>query len=203
VITDLSTWTHIAVTWGYNTSTQTTTFNVYKNNSNLDALTVNTAFLQDGLNYKSYWGVEENSLGSSAVKANYFDGFMYFVATSNYEFDNIVNDIQTLYSTTCSNFNGCAVCPLDNNCLSLCEYDEAPDHLRVATTCDVSCHSDCLDDQDCGCVRAGSSCNKCYDYHCTSCSDWEQGSCTDCEADITTGTVTTGDCTCANNFNDV
>ena len=208
VLTDLSTWTHIAVTWGFDTVTHTTTFNVYKNGVTLDGalfpLTVNTAFLQDGANYKSYWGVEEESSSDSAFLANYFDGFMYFVATSNYEFDSIVSDIEVLYSTTCSNFGGCSICPLDNNCLSECEYDTAPDHLKVASTCDISCDSDCLDDQDCGCVRAGSSCNKCYDYHCTDCVNWEQGNCTTCEATITSGSVNvSGDCDCATNFNAV
>lgn len=112
---------------------------------------------------------------------------MYMVGVANY-----VPDYSVLSSNTCSNYGGCSICPVTNQCLSNCEYLEYPDATKTTATC-IACHANCTD----GCVK-GEHCSLCDDGECETCDNFDPSPTSTCSTCYGTGhTSFSGlDCIC-------
>ena len=139
----------------------------------------------EGAASAGYIGISEVSSGGVATKSDGYEGFIYETPIANY-----LVDINTLYDTTCSGYGGCALCPLSQQCLSLCSISDYPDPSKLTDTC-----TPCANDANCdrGCVRSY-SCTLCHDPECLDCANFdEDSSCSACQP----GTSFTADgCEC-------
>ena len=178
-------WQHVSTTWKW--TSPSTTIKLQKNGSEINTVVVADVFLEDGSNYDSFWGVQENLVSSTVTLEDPYEGFIYEIVLANFE-----NTSFTAYiETNCPGFGGCDFCHTAQvpECLPTCEIDEV---VEDDGTCDLSCPG-CT----CGCIRE-QNCNLCKDWHCSSCEEYTTDSCLECDANI--AEPFQGNCSCLFNF---
>ena len=125
-----TTWQHVSTTWAW--TDPSTTLKLHKNGSELTSVVMTNVFLEDGSNYETFWGVQENLDGDTVVLQDPFEGFIYELALANFE----ITSFSSYITQACTGFGGCSFCPeaSEPECLATCAIDKV---VETDGSCDL------------------------------------------------------------------